>query len=142
MLLIAIHRGNYALAEELISRGADVNRKEDAGLQTALLEAVWRGNKAMVLLLLEKGANIEAKTKYDVSPLQLAVKYEDRRKTFGEDKLIRVLLDHGADPRETTWPGLWKGLDDYAELIRDYHQIPTREDWEDYKSLKLKWHSG
>jgi hypothetical protein len=126
ILLIAVHHGNYALAKELIACGADVNQEEGSGPQTALLEAVWKGDKAMVLLLLENGAVIEAKNPFNVSPLQLAVKYEDRRKTFGEDKVIRVMLDHGADPRKTL-PSLWKGLDDYEDLIRDYDQIPTHE---------------
>lgn len=61
-LMVACNQNNVALAEELISRGADVNARDDEGL-TALIYACLEGagNCEIVALLLRNGADADVR---------------------------------------------------------------------------------
>jgi ankyrin repeat protein len=55
-LIDATIKGDRPTVTELLSRGADVNAKDDNG-QTALMVATYKGEVGLVHLLLEKGAD-------------------------------------------------------------------------------------
>lgn len=87
-LMIAAWGGNIPLMELFVSRGADVNKTNEAG-EPALLHAAWRGNLDAVKWLLEHGAQVNRK------PLQwTALHYA----VFaGHDDIAQYLIERGAD---------------------------------------------
>lgn len=84
-LMMAALRGNVALAELLIARGAAVNR---AGW-TPLHYAATGPRTPMVALLLDKGAALEALSPNRSTPLMLAARY-------GPESNVELLLARGA----------------------------------------------
>ncbi len=62
-LMIAARQGNAAAVRSLLAHGADVNTKEGAQGQTALMWAVARRHPEVVRILLEAGADLHARTK-------------------------------------------------------------------------------
>lgn len=73
----------------LLSRGADVNKKNELGL-TALYYASQSGHAQTVKLLIEKGADINAKTNDGDTALHSAAMY-------GHYTVVKLLVEHGAD---------------------------------------------
>ncbi len=62
-LMIAARQGNVAALRSLLGHGADVNAREGAQGQTALMWAVARQRPEVVRVLLEAGADLHARTK-------------------------------------------------------------------------------
>ena len=94
VLCKAIVGGDYARAEQLARKGADVN----AGHGCALSGAAGRGLLDLTTLLLERGANPNRGVRGDIAvimggstPLVAAVQSRDPR-------MVELLLRHGADP--------------------------------------------
>lgn len=84
-LMMAALRGHVALAEQLIARGAAVNR---AGW-TPLHYAATGPQTNMVALLLQRGAAIEALSPNRSTPLMMASRY-------GPESSVDLLLARGA----------------------------------------------
>ena len=76
----------------LLSQNADVAAADEAGF-TALHLACQQGNHEIAEALLRAGAQVDVKDSWGNTPLW--------RATFafqGDTRLIRLLLDHGANP--------------------------------------------
>jgi uncharacterized protein len=89
-LMQAIIERNGPLVTMLLSRGADIHRRDKVG-RTALWFAANNGDLLLAQTLLQRGADINA-TGTEGSPLVGAV-------WSGKVPIIRFLLEHGADPR-------------------------------------------
>jgi len=105
----AAWKGHLKVVELLLEHGANPNIQKHDG-ETPLHLAVWEGHLKVVELLLEHGANPNIQeNKYGYTPLHDAVNRCLKNK-FGRTPLhftvsryhvvdvVRVLLDHGADP--------------------------------------------
>jgi len=93
--------GNIEQVKSLLSRGADVNAKDEQG-QTALHLAVVKGHKNIVEFLLAKGAYIEAKDNAWRTPLHYAAGAGHLYGVTGGSKVIaQLLLDKGANINAT-----------------------------------------
>ncbi|HOJ99045.1 MAG: ankyrin repeat domain-containing protein [Treponemataceae bacterium] len=91
VLCLAARSGNRAMVDLLIDAGAQVNlRSEDRG-STALMDAVSGGFYEIVEDLLEAGTDVNIKSKDDQTALVIAV-------GKGDPQLVKVLLEHGANP--------------------------------------------
>ena len=74
---------NVALVRRELSKGADVNQKNDEG-RTPLHLAAGIANKKIADLLIEKGANINSRDKRGFTPLDYAVDGEEMSEAFSE----------------------------------------------------------
>ena len=86
-LMIAALNGTNDLAQQLIAKGADVNKTGWAPLHYA----ATRGHLQMISLLLDKYAYIDAASPNGTTPLMMAAFY-------GTPPAVKLLLDAGADP--------------------------------------------
>ena len=84
-LMMAALRGNLGLAEQLIARGAAVNRSG----WTPLHYACTGPQTSMAALLLQRGAAIEALSPNRSTPLMMAARY-------GPESSVELLLARGA----------------------------------------------
>lgn len=91
-LTLAAWRGHIDAVRWLLARGARVNR--DARQWSALHYATFAGRTEIVELLLAHGADIDARTSNDSTALMLTARE-------GHERLARLLLERGADPRPT-----------------------------------------
>lgn len=92
----------YAMTKALLEAGADANRKiyymndpvkHPVPMSTPLHRAAWRGNlKVVELLLQEPGVEVDVMNMDGSTALMSAVAKEN-------DDVVRVLLDHGANPK-------------------------------------------
>ena len=84
--------GNVALVRRELSKGVDVNQKNDEG-RTPLHLAAGIANKKIADLLIEKGANINSRDKRGFTPLDYAVDGEEISEAFSE-------IDHAVSNME------------------------------------------
>lgn len=100
--------GNTSIVQLALSRGADINSKDEMGY-SALFWAAWNGHARAVQLLLDQGADPQTTNGDGEPPLLYAA-------SGGHTQVVRLLLDKGAtvhddmllEPRE-------KG---YATIVR------------------------
>ena len=85
-LMMAAMQGQVRLAEQLIARGADVNKTG----WTPLHYAATGGHVEMIRLLLEHHAYIDAESPNRTTPLMMAAYY-------GNPAVTKLLLEEGAD---------------------------------------------
>ena len=112
-LMLAALRGWTEICQQLIARGADVNKPGWAPLHYA----ATNGHLAVMSLLLEQHAYIDAASPNGTTPLMMAAHY-------GTASAAKLLLDAGADPLLKNAQGL-SAIDfaqranrqDIAELI-------------------------
>ena len=104
-LVFAAREGDLESSKLLVAAGADVNQTTEYGW-TPLLTATNNRHYKLAAWLIENGANVNLANKGAWTPLYLAT---DNRNIEGGDfpvpkpdmdhlDLIRILLDHGADP--------------------------------------------
>ena len=89
-LFRAIEKGNLALVKQLISKGADVNAKDELEM-TPLEAAVEKGNLSIVKYLVAKGADVNSKNKlmFGWTPLHFAAERSL--------EVVKYLVSKGAD---------------------------------------------
>ena len=92
--MTAARTGRLGPVKALLSRGADVDGKEERRGQTALMWAAAEGHAAVVQELIEAGADFRARVPSGFTPLLFAVRE-------GRIGVVRVLLKAGADVNET-----------------------------------------
>jgi len=85
----ASQEGHAPISRLLIAAQADVNRKNNEGMN-ALMLASQRGHSEMALLLLKAGAVIDEQTSQGSTALMLACKR-------GHEKVVEVLVSMGAE---------------------------------------------
>ena len=94
-LMLASIKGELALAEKMIKKGADVNKTG----WTPLHYAASTGQVTVIRLLLENHAYIDAESPNGSTPLMMASMY-------GTTAAVKLLLDEGADPLLKNQQGL------------------------------------
>jgi ankyrin repeat protein len=93
-LILASSNGHLAVVEFLVSKGAEVNL-EDSDRQTALMYASKRSFNEIAAFLLKNGAEVNGQSKKKgMTALMLAAGWDNV-------ELVRMLLEHGADPSLT-----------------------------------------
>ena len=108
-LVFAAYNGNPAVTSLLLSKGANVNAAADMPIMfpgaspksgpialsaiTPLLAGTGAGSLAVVRALLDAGANVNARDGRNMTALMAAVSTNHQNPA-----MIRLLLDHGADP--------------------------------------------
>ena len=86
-LMLAAIQNQLELAQALIERGADINRKG----WTPLHYAATRGHRDMMRLLLDHDAYIDSESDNGTTPLMMAAYY-------APPLAVKLLLEAGADP--------------------------------------------
>jgi len=94
-LMMAAFKGYLDLAQELIKKGADVNKPG----WTPLHYAATNGHLKMMDLLLEEHAFIDAQSPNGTTPLMMAASY-------GAPEAVKLLIEAGADMRMRNQQGL------------------------------------
>uniref|UniRef100_A0A0G4GLD4 Uncharacterized protein n=1 Tax=Chromera velia CCMP2878 TaxID=1169474 RepID=A0A0G4GLD4_9ALVE len=95
----SVVRDSDAVAELLISRGADVNAR-DLDDRTLLHKAASYGCVKVLQLALDRGAEIDAVDDVGETPL-MCTGHMIGRRVFDSDACAKVLLDRGADVNAT-----------------------------------------
>ncbi len=94
-LMLAALKGQLALAELMVKKGADVNKTG----WTPLHYAATGGHLPVIKLLLENFAYIDAESPNGTTPLMMASMY-------GSPAAVKLLIDEGADPMLKNIQGL------------------------------------
>lgn len=94
-LMLAVLKGQLALAADMISRGADVNQPG----WTPLHYAATEGSSVMVALMLKHHAFVDAESPNGTTPLMMAAQY-------GSPEAVKLLLEAGAQPQQRNQQGL------------------------------------
>lgn len=81
--------GQLEVVKYLISKGADINIKDNDGV-TALMMASAKGHLEVVKYLIDNGADINAKASVDTTSLMVASYYEHL-------EVVKYLISKGAD---------------------------------------------
>jgi hypothetical protein len=90
----AAFKGDISQVKKLLEQGHSVNHALGDG-ETALTSAVRGGKVDVVRLLLSRGADVNTENSLlDRTPLMLAA-------VSGDTQMIKILLDHGAEPCRT-----------------------------------------
>jgi uncharacterized protein len=86
-LMMAVFKGQVELAQQMIAKGADVNKTG----WTPLHYAATAGQVQLINMLLENHAYIDAESPNKTTPLMMAAHY-------GTPSAVKLLLEEGADP--------------------------------------------
>lgn len=87
----AARAGDLSAIRRLAQAGANLNEPSGVNSWTPLHHAIHKNQPGSVSVLLELGADVNAPSPQGVTPLMMAAGY-------GYDPIVRILLDHHADP--------------------------------------------
>jgi hypothetical protein len=87
----AARAGDLDGIRRLAQAGANLNEPSGVNSWTPLHHAIHKNQPGSVSVLLELGADVNAPSPQGVTPLMMAAGY-------GYDPIVRILLDHHADP--------------------------------------------
>jgi len=93
VLMMAARTGNVDTVKSLLAHGADVNAKESARGQTALMWAVAEKHPEVARLLIDRRADVHARSTSGFTPLLFAAQQ-------GDLDSARMLLEAGANVNE------------------------------------------
>jgi len=100
----AIAVRNVERVKHLIESGVDVNAADDWEGGSLLHRAAFEGYAPMVGMLIHKGANVNAANNRGMTPLHMAVPSPCCHPSNDFGKVIKLLLEHGADVNAATKP--------------------------------------
>lgn len=89
-LMVASLYGNFEVCNTLIEKGADVNFKNNIGLNPLWLGLFISEDFKICKLLIEKGADIDSKNLFEQTPLIYATFLKSQEK-------VKFLIENGAD---------------------------------------------
>ena len=125
-LAMAATRGQTKMAELLLERGAQVDKRDEKGM-TPLMFAVLNGCTKTAKALLDKGSAIDAKDYTGRTILMQAAQ-------AGLADSVKFLLEKGADvewvddnDQTAEMVARWAGHNEIAELIDGWSILPSRE---------------
>ena len=125
-----LFNSNKDIAELLLSKGADINVKDNLG-QTLLFPVALTGNKERVKFFLDQGLDVNARDSSGQTPLFNAA-YN------GNKDAAELLLSHGADVNVKDNDGktplqvaVEKGKTDIADLLRKFSDKASGNDWDE-----------
>ena len=98
-LQFALFNADIPMVELLASHGADVNEADDQGVSPVAMAAIC-GSAELVRTLLRLGAKPNARDSLGMTPLLWAAFID-----YGDDSVVRALLDGGADARAQSKEG-------------------------------------
>lgn len=111
-LHLAAYFGHASLVRVLLEAGADPDAVTTGGARLRPIHSAVAGRDATaVRYLLEAGADVSVRQAGGITPLMAAAQH-------GDEAIVRLLLDHGADPRAPDDQG-WTALDRADPLVRD-----------------------
>jgi ankyrin repeat protein len=126
----AARNHNKPMLDSLIALGASVDAEADNDtslISTPLTHAVFDGDMAAVRLLLDAGANVNQVSAGGNTALLQAIRHDGKDK----QELIRLLMEHGADPDLEGAAGISprlaaeaSGLNEVLSLIDEYRPKP------------------
>ena len=96
-LLWAAETGSLEQVKTLLSKGANINAKNEKG-QTALMVAAWRKRLEIVRCLIDNGADVNATNQYGGTALMDAA-------MTGHLEVVKPLIDRGVDLHAKTQRG-------------------------------------
>lgn len=88
----AARRADAEIVHLLLETGADLDLRDRRNGWTPLLHAIHWRNRAAAATLIEAGADVNRRSRSGATPLFMASGY-------GMEGIVRLLLEHGADPR-------------------------------------------
>lgn len=91
-LHLAARRGDPEIVGALLDAGADLDLLDRRNGWTPLLHAIHWHRRQAAATLIEAGAEVDGRSRSGTTPLFLAASY-------GLEGVVRLLLEHGADPR-------------------------------------------
>jgi ankyrin repeat protein len=125
-LLIAAQNGNNETTKALLTQGAPVDAKDNAGW-TPLMLASANNHVAVCVLLLTHKAHVDAKNNDGYTPLMLAIMY-------GHEDLYELLIAHGAQINARNnfgWtPLMCAAWNDYADVCKWLIDAMIRKEYE------------
>ena len=92
---------HFELAQVLHRNGSSVDPPGERG-KSLLHCAAYKEDLEMIQVLLDYGLNVNTPDKLGSTPLNFALEY---RSTVIDPRVVRLLLDHGADPNVLGWQG-------------------------------------
>lgn len=98
-LMLVYKTGNFALAKELVEKGASVNVQDPQTGKTPLIQAAFEGKDAQYNFFLQHGASVTSQTKEGITALHYAAGGDD-------PEFIEALIKKGADVNAQTVNGL------------------------------------
>ena len=89
LLCWAADQGDLAMVQQMVTAGADVNKKNSSGY-TPLNTAAKQGHNQLCEYFMNKGADLNIADKNGLTPLYFICQ-------AGYNDLVKKMLDHGAD---------------------------------------------